>query len=207
MWDPGDIIAWRGIYRERVWHAIPTTVVKDSEDETVLSLTPGAVCMVEETYPKGKNMGRRRWDFIEQNWTLAPFTWHTNRVLILLQPYKYYGLFYFWNDASNQFIGCYVNFQLPFRKNERSLDALDLDLDLVIHPDHSFQWKDIDDYKKGIETGIILPDWAVEIEHAKAEILAKLEERTYPFDFSWQNWCPDPDRAAITLPPDWDKVH
>lgn len=206
MWQPGEVVAWRGIYRERIWHAIPATVVKDTEQETVLSFVPGAVCMVEEMYPKGKLDGKRRWDFIEQNWTLAPFTWHTNRALIVFEPQKFYATVYFWNHASDNFIGCYVNFQLPFQRKPRSLDALDLDLDLVIDPDHSFHWKDIDDYEKGIETGIILPDWAAEIESAKEDVLHRLEKRSYPFDFSWQNWHPDPGWANAALPPDWDKV-
>jgi protein associated with RNAse G/E len=60
MWKPGDVIAWRGIYRERVWHAIPTIVVKDTPQEIVLSLIPGTNCMLEENYAKGKNNGKRR---------------------------------------------------------------------------------------------------------------------------------------------------
>jgi hypothetical protein len=47
FWRPGDIIVWRGIYRNRIWHAVAMTVVKDSPEEIVLALGPGAERMGE----------------------------------------------------------------------------------------------------------------------------------------------------------------
>jgi len=163
MWTPGEVIAWRGIYRERVWHAIPTTVVKDSPQELVLALTPGTDCMVEESYARHHKNGKRRWDFKEEDWKLVNFSWHTNRLLFVLEPEKYYSTIYFWNHEINEFLCYYINFQLPFIKNYCNIDTLDLDLDIVINPDFSYEWKDVDDYQKGMETGIILPAWVVEI--------------------------------------------
>lgn len=206
MWKPGDVIVWRGIYRERVWHAIPTTVVKDTPQEIVLFLMPGTNCMLEENYAKGKNNGKRRWDFKYEDWKLENYIWHTNHLLVILEPEKYYATIYFWEHKSNKFIGYYINFQLPFKRRRNSLDTLDLDLDIVIHPDFFYEWKDIEDYQKGIETGIILPEWASEIEGAKIEVVDKLERREYPFDNSWVNWQPDPSGSLPKLPPDWDKI-
>jgi hypothetical protein len=71
FWKPDDIIAWRGIYRNRVWHVQPTIVVKDSLEEIVLTLLPGAECIAEESYPKRKMNGRRRWFFVHEDWQLA----------------------------------------------------------------------------------------------------------------------------------------
>jgi len=70
MWKPGDIVAWRGIFNERVWHVQPTIVVKDSPEEIVLELLPGTECIAEESYPKGKKNGKRRWDFKNNDWQL-----------------------------------------------------------------------------------------------------------------------------------------
>src|SRR3972149_6897552 len=75
MWQPGDVLAWRGIYRKRVWHA-----------QTVL------------------------------------------------------------------------------------------DLDLIINPDFSFEWKDLGDYQKAIDNGIIFPEWTLEMDEAVKEIHNKLEK-------------------------------
>ena len=57
------------------------------------------------------------------------------------------------------------------------LDTLDLDLDLIIHPDFSYEWKDLDDYQKAITHGVILPEWVQEIDLATSEIMDKLEKR------------------------------
>jgi len=99
--------------------------------------------MVEEHYPKGKKNGKRRWDFKEEDWKLEKFAWHTNRLLFIVEPDKYYSTTYFWNHESNEFLCYYVNFQLPFKRNLRSIDSLDLDLDIVIHPNFSVELKDL----------------------------------------------------------------
>jgi hypothetical protein len=185
---------------------MPTVVVKDSPGEIVLALTPGADCMVEEHYPKGKKNGKRRWDFKTEDWKLEKFTWHTNRLLFILEPEKYYSTIYFWEHASNEFLCYYINFQLPFGRNHCGIDTLDLDIDIIVNPDFSFEWKDLDDYQKAIETGVILPEWVDKIESAKEEVLGRLERREYPLDGSWVDWQPDPQWAIPKLPANWNKV-
>lgn len=206
FWKPDDIIAWRGIYRNRIWHVQPTIVVKDAPDEIVLTLLPGTECIAEENYPKGKRNGRRRWFFANEDWQLAKYTWQTNRLLLIFEPEKYYSTIYFWNQASNDFLCYYINFQLPFRRNECAVDTLDLDLDLIINPDFSYEWKDLEDYQKAIAHEIISPEWIQGIETAKQEIFAKLEKRQYPFDGSWLKWMPDPSWSPPKLPENWDKI-
>jgi protein associated with RNAse G/E len=206
MWKAGDVIAWRGIYRNRVWHAIPTYVVKDTLQELVLALTPGTNGMVEENYARGKKNGKRRWDFKHEDWRLENFTWHTNRLLFLLEPDNFYSPILFWNHETNRFLYYYINFQLPFQRGHCAINTLDLDLDIIVHPDLSYEWKDIDDYEKGIETGVILPAWVDEIEAAKTKILNKLEKRQYPFDRSWLDWLPHPNWIPPKLPENWEQI-
>jgi len=207
MWKPGDVILWRGIYRNRIWHAIPTIVVKDEPQEIALLILPGANCMVEENYAHGtgKN-GKRRWDFTTEDWKVEKFTWHTNRVLILVEPQKYYSIMHFWNHDTDTFLGYYVNFQEPYKSNDCGIDAIDLDLDLDIEPDLSFYWKDEDDYQKAIEHGLITAEWIKGIEDSKIEVLDRLRQCQYPFDGSWLNWKPDPTWQPPTLPQNWDKI-
>jgi len=205
MWEPSDVIAWRGIYRGRIWHVQPTILVKDSPEEIVLTLLPGTECIAEETYPKGKN-GQRRWYFVDHDWQLAKYTWQTNRVLLIFEPEKFYSTILFWNQESNNFLCYYINFQLPFQRNHCTVDTLDLDLDLIIHPDFTYQWKDEDDYQNAIEYGLISSEWMQGIEEAKPEIFNKLEKRQYPFDSSWLDWKPDRSWSPPTLPDNWDKI-
>jgi predicted RNA-binding protein associated with RNAse of E/G family len=206
MWKPGDVISWRGIYRERIWHVQPTILVRDSPTETVLTLLPGTECIAEETYPKGKKNGQRRWYFVDHDWKLAKYTWNTNRLLLIFEPQKYYSIILFWNHQNNDFLCYYVNFQLPFKRNLSAVDTLDLDIDLIINPDLSYEWKDIEDYQNAIAHGLILPEWSRGIETATDEIMARLEMRQYPFDGSWLDWKPDPAWQPPTLPQNWDKI-
>jgi hypothetical protein len=206
MWKPGEPVAARGIFRNRVWIALPILVVKDTPEEVAVTLLPGAVCMTEKDYAAGKKNGKRRWDFKDADWELAPFRWSTQRLLILMEPDKFYSIRLFWQAATGTFLGYYVNFQLPVTRSHCGLDSLDLELDITIHPDLSFEWKDLDDYQKGIAAGIILPEWIDEIESAKREVFGKLEKRLYPFDGAWLDWRPNPNWPAPTLPKDWDKV-
>jgi protein associated with RNAse G/E len=83
---------------------------------------------------------------------------------------------------------------------------LDLDLDLIINPDFSCEWKDVEDYERAIEEKIIFPEWIRKIDVAKQKILEKLEKRQYPFDGSWLNWMPDPSWSLPKLPENWDKI-
>ena len=206
MWNPGEVITWRGIFRGRVWHAQPTIVVKDSPDELMLTLLPGAECLAEETYPKGKKTAKRWWDFKDADWNLAKYAWQTNRLLILLESEKYYSTMLFWNHESNEFLGYYINFQIPYRRSRWGIDTLDLDLDIDINPNFCFKWKDEDDYQKAIDHGLIIPEWIQGIEDAKPEIFDKLEGRQYPFDGSWLDWKPDPSWEPPKLPENWDKI-
>lgn len=206
MWQLGDVLAWRGIYRNRVWHAQTVIVVKDMPEEIVVVLLPGTECIAPEGYLNGKNKSKRRWDFKDKTWELEKYAWHTNRLLMLLEPEKYYSTIYFWNGDSNEFLCYYINFQLPFQRSHCGIDTLDLDLDLIIHLDFSYEWKDIEDYQKAIDQEIILPEWTREINLAKKEILDKLEKRQYPYDGSWLNWTPDPAWSPPKLPENWDKI-
>jgi len=206
MWKPGDVVAWRGIFRGRIWHVQPTIVVKDSPSEIAVTLLPGTECMADENYPAAKKNGKRRWDFKEQDWKLRKYIWRTNRLLLLFEPEKFYSTILFWNHASHEFLCYYINFQQPFERGGSSIDTLDLDLDLIIRPDFSTQWKDEDDYQKAMEHEIIPAEWIQGIENARPEIFERLEKRRYPYDGSWLDWMPDPKWEPPKLPEDWDKV-
>lgn len=206
MWRPGDIVSWRGIYNNHIWHVQPTIVVEDTPEEIALTLLPGTECVAPEGYLQGKQNGKRRWDFKDKSWKLEKYFWRTNRLLLLLEPQNYYATIYFWQADSNEFLCYYINFQIPFRRNYRGVDTLDLELDLIIYPDFSWEWKDLDDYQKGIDCGIILQEWAKEINAAKNEIFGKIARREYPLDGSWLNWQPDPSWRPPKLPVGWEQV-
>jgi len=206
MWNYGDIVSWRGIFRNRVWHAQTVIIVEDSQNETVVALLPETECMAPEGYLQGKQSDKRRWNFKDKYWELERYNWRTNRLLILLQPNNFYSTMYFWDDATNEFLCYYMNFQLPFRRSISGIDTLDLDLDLIINPDFSFEWKDEKDYQMAIEHEIISPEWIQGIDNAKSDIFDRFEKRQYPYDGSWLAWMPNPNWMPPKLPINWDRV-
>jgi len=67
--------------------------------------------------------------------------------------------------------------------------------------------KDLDDYQKAIEAGVIYPEWIEGIETAKMEVLEKLDKLEYPFDNAWLNWRPDSAWTTPYLPKNWDEIN
>ena len=209
-WKSGDTVALRGVYNRRVSYMQSALVVRDDPEEVALAILPGAECCAPKDYMNGKHGHPGHWDrwgtYIQGNWEMQPYSWRTNRLLILLHPEKYYASYYFWEAATSRFLCYYINFQLPFHRSEIGFDTFDLELDMVIEPTYKWHYKDEDDYRRGIESGILLDAWVQEIKAAKPEIFDRLAKREYPFDGTWLNWKPDPNWIPPTLPENWDKI-
>jgi hypothetical protein len=209
MWNPGDQVALRGMYNGKPWYVQSVLVVKDSSDETALLLIPGAECVAPWGYIHQKHGNNGVWDrwreCQNQPWTLETYRWHTNRLLILLEPAKFYSTILMWNDASSQFLCYYVNFQLPFTRSRCGFDTFDLELDIVIEPTFAWKWKDVGEYQQGILKGVLRKEWVEAIENAKPEVLATIDRQGYPMNNSWLDWQPDPTWRAPNLPVGWDQ--
>jgi hypothetical protein len=50
MWKPGDVVALRGIYNQRVSYIQSAVVVQDQPEEVALAVLPGAECFAPEGY-------------------------------------------------------------------------------------------------------------------------------------------------------------
>jgi hypothetical protein len=207
-WQTGETCVLRGIVNHQVWSALSAIMVKDQPEETVLLLIPGAQCAIPEglwrrrmnqDYPHGSRWKESR----QENFVLREFTWQTNRVLILLEPEKYYSCFLFWEHFTSQF-GCYyINYQLPYRRSHCGFDTLDLDLDIVVDPQFNWKWKDEEEYRAGILEGGIQDEWVIGIEGSHLEVFDRIARRSYPFDGSWLDWRPEPGWEPPTLPDGW----
>ncbi len=210
MWKYGDTAAVRGLINGRLWLTQSVTVVKDTALETVLLLTPGAECAYPSGYWHWKrddfSQGTRWDDATSMAWTLRRFEWLTNRVLILMEPEKYYATFLIWENATDEFKGYYINFQTPFQRSHCGFDTLDLELDIVIDPQFNWTWKDEALYHAGIDAGCILPAWVDEIEKAGQGIAEMIRGHRYPMDGSWVDWRPDSAWSPPRLPEGWERA-
>ena len=207
----GECCALRGIVNGRMWLAQSVIVVRDDPEETILLLLPGAECAFPEGYWRWKRGGDRsqgtRWqDAREEYITLREFAWERNRLLIFLEPEKYYSTYLFWDHEADRFSGYYINFQLPYRRSHCGFDTLDLDLDIVIDPEYNWKWKDLEDYTDGIREGGIRDAWVRGVEQAQADVFDRIQNRRHPLDGSWLHWRPDPGWSPPKLPEKWRVV-
>jgi hypothetical protein len=210
-WQPGHQIALRGIVHKRVWIAHSVTIVQDKPELLIAYLEPGAPCKIPEgligrKYSGAAN-GRSRWDEQDSgDWQLADWIWEHRRALILMPPARYYAVYLFWSGENEIFEGWYVNFQMPFKKTPWSIDTLDLEIDLIIRPDGSWQWKDEAEYLAGVQRGSISADVAGGVAKAREEILHLFTAGSPLFDRRWLSWKPDPNWGIPALPTEWHVV-
>jgi len=212
LWNPGDHVVQRGIAYEQVWIALPTSVVQDTPERTLLLLVPGTHCkfsagLVQRKYAGSQNKNQSRWDE-QQNppWTMVDWVWQQRRFLIFMEPESYYSIYMVWDHESDKFQGWYVNFELPFRRSAIGFDTLDLELDLVVSQDYALQWKDAHEYKEGIRRGAITTATAEQVGQAQSVVLEKIERRQEPFDGRWIAWMPDSAWNIPVLHQEWKKV-
>jgi hypothetical protein len=211
LYQPGQNCVLRGVIDGKVWLAQSVTVVKDAPHETILYLPVGAQCAFPAGYWRWRihqdfSHGTRWEEAARGAFTLRKFEWMRNRLLIFLEPEKYYAPMLFWDDASGEFNCYYINFQLPYRRGPLGFDTLDLDLDIVVEPDGRWEWKDEDEYREGIRLGGIRPEWVQGIQAATPEALERIARRTPPLDGAWLTWRPDPTWELPRLPEGWREV-
>jgi protein associated with RNAse G/E len=210
-WKYGESCVLRGIVNDQVWLAQSVIVVKDEPDETILLLIPGAQCAYPEGYWRWKtnndfSQGNRWQEAKKEKIALRIFTWTNYRILMFLQPGKFYSCNIFWDPASDIFAFYYINYQLPFQRSHCGFDTLDLDLDLVIDSDFQWHWKDETDYQEGIREGGIRGERVEAIEQSHAEVFKMIESRNYPLDGSWEDWKPELRWKAPVLLYGWSIV-
>jgi predicted RNA-binding protein associated with RNAse of E/G family len=63
---------------------------------------------------------------------------------MLQRPGDGYAVWVFWEGPERHFDSWYINLQEPFRRSELGYDTQDLELDIVVLPDLSWQLKDDD---------------------------------------------------------------
>ena len=185
-------------------------VVKDTPEESALLLLPGAACAYPQSYFQEKAgdlpPGTLWPEITRRAWSLQSSTWRTNRVLMLIEPDKYYSIWFFWEFTLPARLWTTTSIS-NYRARERPgvlirSTSTSIWLSRRTWPAH---WKDEEGYQALIRAGFIDPAWAAAVEQARAEVLARLARRQYPWDGSWLVWRPEPAWRPSPLP-EWLKA-
>jgi Protein of unknown function (DUF402) len=172
-----------------------TVVVVDDRPELLASyLPPGAPFELPDGQWPGD--GRHPWH--------GRGTWEGNGVLMLQRPGDSYAVWHFWHGPQRRFAGWYVNLQSPFRRTAVGYDTQDLELDVWIRPNGSWQFKDEELLEQRIREGRFTAAEVAEIRAEGGRIGEELDAGRRWWADAWTEWSPDPSWTVAALPAGWE---
>jgi hypothetical protein len=174
--EPGASITVREVLHGQVWLEFPETVVSDEGDVLATVLVDGAPLT-----------------FVEHPWGPHPWrdfaAWKGPTVLKLRRPGDWYSVWMFFDGDT--FRCWYVNFEQPVVRQHDGIDVDDLQLDLVIEPDGTSRWKDVEDLAPSLAVGRIDEEQLRHVLAAATEVSDRLAsgDRWWA---PWDGWVPGP---------------
>ena len=118
---------------------------------------------------------------------------------MMQRPGDPYAIWHFWEGPERKFAGWYLNFEAPF-------DTMDLELDILIAPDATWEFKDIDLLWQRHDEGRFTLLEVRRILELGDDIGRMLDAGEWWWDPSWTEWEPDPTWEVPALPDGWEQV-
>ena len=195
MWSEGDAVLFRGLFRGRVRWAFPYRFVGRRDDVEAFVIRPGT---------PGRLLGYDRHGHYIADWVARvpprEHVWAENRVLRLVRRGEAHILELVWHDATGEFRGWHVNLQDPVTQTARGYDTVDHALDVWVHADGRWEWKDEDDFAQAQELGAFTAEEAAAIRAEGERVVA-----AWPFPTGWEDFTPDPAWPIPELPDLWQE--
>ncbi len=209
MWQPGQTVVHQEIWNNRIWAARPLTVVEDTDQRTLLWLPHGTIRKVPITPPERPDpvtiSDRTIANLHHSDWALGEHEWDVSSLWIL-RPRDWYSIWVSW-QANGDHLGWYLNVQRPMRRNPIGFEAMDLMLDVIVEPDLSWRWKDLDEFEEILQLQIFDYELGSRARRSALGVIADIEAHHPPFAEPWPSWRPDPQWPIPTLPDGWDQIH
>lgn len=204
----GGTVVLKEVWRGLLWSARPAIVVADQPDLTAFWLPAGTQWKAPTTPPtreRAETRGERLAQCLMRgDWVLEDFEWDTS-TLWVSEPGAAHTIGVSWRPEG-EFAGWYVNLQEPFRRTSSGFQWMDHMLDVVVHPDRSWHWKDEDELQLMVDRGIFDQRLALAIRTEGERVISRLSREEAPFSDTWPAWRPDPGWSTPALPADWQQV-
>jgi predicted RNA-binding protein associated with RNAse of E/G family len=184
----------RSIFRGRLTYAVPCWLLAESATHVVTATVPGAET-IQLAGPRSEVLA----NLASGRGQTHRITWQWNRVVWMMPWSEAHSIGHFWNAATGEFRGWYINLQSPLQRSAYGFDSLDHVLDVVVEPGGDWHWKDEDELVQAVELGIFSTAEAAAIRAEGERVIANLPAR---LPTGWETWQPDPTWPALTLPPD-----
>jgi hypothetical protein len=195
---PPEHFLFRFVWPWQVFAAIPTTVVEQTAERTVLWIGPGT----SVRWPRGARLPIP--ELAKGGWKHEEAEWYGGRLMIS-EPGVAHSVYVSWG-RDGEFAGWYVNLEDPWRASPLGFDTTDHLLDIVVDPDRSWRWKDEDHLAEAVEVGLFTPEEALAIRAEGERAIERIESWSAPFDEGWEEWHPDPDWPTPSIPEGWDRL-
>lgn len=210
IFEPGRTILHRNVRHGRLGWVRPARVIVDDDRGLLLWLARGSA-VANEVAADGRGMRAMPFpDWLATTYRLTLTTWQGPGVLKLLRPDAAHSVWWFRDDAG-AFTSWYVNLEEPgvrWADGELAgVDVVDQDLDIVVRPDLSWEWKDEGEFTERLA----YPHdyWVTDEAAVRAEgrrVVEEIEAGAFPFDGTWTDFVPDPSWPVPTaLPAGWDR--
>lgn len=192
-WQPGETVALRYLLRRgdgQAGNSWPFIVVRDTDELTALYIPKGAISM--------------RWGMVEGTRKLIETPWRRD-TLRLMFPGATHSVWASWDGEGDErtFHGYYINMEEPFRRTAIGFDTNDHTLDVVVQPDLSWAWKDLEDFERLVATGSFSAEFGAAVKAEGERAIGILERRGSPFCDGWDSWQPDLAWGVPVLPENW----
>jgi hypothetical protein len=206
----GRVILHRNTRRGRVAFARPVRVVVDDERGLLVWMARGTTSMNEVALDGRRTRGMPFTEWVTLDYRLQEGNWEGPGILLFFPPDADHSVWFFRTDEG-AFTGWYVNLEGRAARwadgDLAGIDVVDQDLDIVVAPDRSWQWKDEDEFAERLA----LPEhyWVPDEAAVWAEgrrVIKQIEAADFPFDGTWTDWQPEPEwLIPPPLPAGWDR--
>jgi hypothetical protein len=201
---PGETVMLQEVWRNRVWSARPMTVVRD-EDDLVALWFPEDTRFKRPMPPPTRLAHGDRGERLAScltlgDWVFEDAEWDAS-TLVLMRPGEWHAVWCSWRDGEH--LPWYVNLQEPFRRTSKGFETMDLALDVVVHGDGRWYWKDEDELATFVELGVFDDELATRVRAEGVAVVDRAERNESPFDEPWSQWRPDSSWSLPQLPEGW----
>jgi hypothetical protein len=207
---PGREVLYRNIDGARLASVRPCRVISDDDRGLLLWLARGSAVAIEvaEDGRGIRDMPFSEW--ITLRYRIVPAVWQGPGLLKFIPPDADHSVWFFRNDEGT-FTNWYVNLEARALRwddgQAAGVDVIDQDLDIVVNPARTWQWKDEEEFTERLAHPAhywVKDEAAVRAEGQK--VIKQIEAGDFPFDGTWTTFHPDPAwPTPTTLPPGWNR--
>lgn len=196
-WAPGTTILWR--YRRAVETASPMIVVEDGPEQLVAWL-PRDTPVLTTVLPDGRDVrSLGPVEMFRHGRALRRTVWRGHGSLRIAPTGQPWSMWVFWHDDGSH--RCwYVNLEEPHRRDPVGVVSRDRVVDLVVEPDRTVRWKDLDELDGAVAAGRFTAAEAQGYLADGAAVQELVSHWAAPFRDGWERWRPDPGWPRPQLP-------